>query len=543
MRDQHTELDDDAAEPEPSRVLALLGLDKTSPEDAMVLILLVALALALRIQFVTDPIVDVFSWRQASTAMIAENIPRNGWNIFLPEVDWTGPVPSYQGREFQLLTLLSAIANELFGWHDWTGRAVAVMFSLITVVSLHRLTALVWGELHAHAVTLVYALLPGAIMIDSSYLPDPAMLALVTAGIWLYLRYFLEGGRGLLFAAAIAFALGALTKLPGMAVGLVPVWLVALLLLRGQIRRALASSAAMVAVVVIVAAYYGWAIHVGSSYPPYHIAGSGYIWELGLETLLEKRFYLQDLWEVSIWWLYGYPFLILLAAGLWFFPPRTAGDGDGALVYLPVVWLISCVILYVVAAREITINPWNLHVFNVPFAFFAGHGLITLIRLGGNTLASWRSLWRLAMAGVIVILGSTVPLVSRMKDPFSEEARLLGNALQEMKAPEDLVVTISPDVGDPVAIYYSRGRGWVFPPGGGQTTWSVFGDDGTPAIAQLEELIAQGARWFGYAKNAKDDFGRYFVEHHTGLISWLQQNATLVRETSDFVIYRLPEAS
>jgi 4-amino-4-deoxy-L-arabinose transferase-like glycosyltransferase len=543
MTDRHTEQDNDEAQPEPSGFQSLLGLEKTSPEDAMVLILLVALAMTLRLQFVTEPIVDVFSWRQASTAMIAENIPKNGWNIFLPEVDWTGPVPSYQGREFQLLTLLAAIANELFGWHDWAGRAVAVMFSLITVVSLHRLTALVWGEMHAHAVTLVYALLPSAIMIDSSYLPDPAMLALVTAGIWLYLRFFLGGSRGLLYAAAITFALGALTKLPGMAAGLVPLWLISILILRGQTRRALASCAAMVGVIAIVVAYYGWAIHVGSSYPPFHIAGSGYIWELGFATLLENRFYLVDLWDVSIWWLYGYPLLALLAAGLWLFPPRAAGEGNGALIYLPLVWLISCVILYVVAAREITANPWNLHLFNVPFAFFAGHGLIALIRVGGNRLASWRSLWRLAMAGVIVILGSTLPLVSRMKDPFSEEARLLGNALRQMKAPDDLVVTISPDVGDPVAIYYSRGRGWVFPPGGGQNIWSVFSDDGAPAISQLEDLIAQGARWFGYAKNAKDDLGRSFVEHHTGLIGWLEQNATLARETRDFVIYRLPEAS
>lgn len=543
MRGGRTLQSNDEVQEEPPRLLGLLGLDKTSPEHAMVLFLLIALAMTVRFQFVTQPLVDVFSWREASTAMIAENIPKNGWNIFLPEVDWTGGVPSYQGREFQLLTLLAAIANELFGWHDWTGRAVAVMFSLVTVFSLHRLTALIWDEVHAHVVTLIYALLPSAIVIDTSYLPDPAMLALVTTGIWLYLRFFLEGKWGFLVAAAVAFALGALSKLPGMAVGLVPVWLAALLVLRGQTSRALGSCAAMIGVLLIVIAYYGWAIHLGNSYPPYHVAGSGYIWELGLDTLLKQRFYLDDLWALSVWWLYGYPLLALLVVGLWYFPPRAGEGGYGALGHLPLVWLIGCILLYAVAAREITNNPWNLHVFNVPFALYAGHGMIVLIRLGSNRVASWQGLWRLALGSLVVILGSTLPLVSTMKDPHSEEARLLGQALLEMKAPDDLVVAISPDVGDPVAIYYSRGRGWVFPPGGGQNIWSIFIDDGAPAIGQLEDLITQGARWFGYAKNAKDDLGRRFVDHHTDLIGWLEENATLVQQTGDFVIYRLPGAT
>jgi 4-amino-4-deoxy-L-arabinose transferase-like glycosyltransferase len=115
--------------------------------------------------------------------MISENIPFNDWNIFYPEVSWTVPGPSYQGREFQLMTLLASILNALFGWHDWSGRVVGVAFSVLTVFSLHRLKALVWNETHAHVVAVLYAILPGTIMIDSSYLPDPVMLALVTTGI------------------------------------------------------------------------------------------------------------------------------------------------------------------------------------------------------------------------------------------------------------------------------------------------------------------------------------------------------------------------
>lgn len=517
------------------------GPDRTSPEHALVLILLLALALTVRLQFVTQPLVDAFSWPEASAAMIADNIQRNGWNVLLPEIAWNGTQSGYGGRELQILTLLAAAANELFGWHDWTGRAVAVAFSLITVLSLHRLAALVWDERHAHVVALVYILLPSAIMIDSSYLPDPAMLALVTAGIWLYVRFFLEGRLGTLVAASVLFALGVLGKPTGLAVSLVPIWLAALLLLEGRIRRALGLIAAMIGVLAVVAAYYGRSELPGSDSLT-GILGSGYLWDLGAGTLLKERFYVDDLWRVSVWWLYGPPLLALLLVGLWFLPPRKDHDGPGALHLLPLVWLIGCIVLYLVAAGEITANLWNVHVFNVPFAFIAGHGLIVLIRLGGHSMLSWRAFWRLAMAGVIVVSGSTVPLVSSMKKPVSEDARLLGEALRQMAAPEDLLVAIGPDVGDPAAIFYSRARGWVFPPGGNGSTLSVFGQDGAPAIAQLESLILQRAKWFGYAKNARDDWGRRFVDHHAELIAWLAQNATPVRETDEFAIYRLPEA-
>ena len=527
--------------------LALRRLGGPSDADAekqrnlALLVLILLLAALLRLWHITQPLVDAFSWREASTAMMADNFRTGGWNIFYPEVSWTGPGPSYQGREFQILSYLTAMLHAAFGWHDWFGRLVAVSFSLITVFSLHRLAAQVWDERHAHAAALIYALMPGPIAIDSSFLPDPAMLALVTLGLWLFTRYWARGGGRMLVLATAAFTLGALAKLPGLSGGLVVLWLVGVWLVRGQGPRALATLLAAAAGLAVIAGYYAWAIHLGNSYPPYHVAGTGYIWQDGLSAFIDSGFYLRDLWRIAVWWFCGYPVLLLAGAGLWMAPARFAGGCDRALALVPQVWLLGAFLVYFVAAREITANPWNLHMMLAPLALFCGRGLIVLVEMGRTGFASVTGVSRASVLFLAILFFSTLPLTGSLKDPRAEEARLLGQHLDVLAGPDDLVIAIAPEVGDPIGIYYSRRRGWVFPPGGGEEDWSVFEEDDATAIAQLETLRAQGARWFGVTRNAEDRRDRLFVEHHAGVLDYLDSVATLVADAEDYLIYRLPD--
>lgn len=508
--------------------------------DLFALLALLALAAVVRLWWVDQPLVDAFSWRQASTAMIAHNIPLNGWNIFFPEVDWTGPGPSYQGREFQIYTLIVAVLQALTGLTDVAGRLVSAGFGLLTVFALHRLTATVWDETHAHAAALVHALMPAAVMMESSFLPDATMLAFLTTGIWLFVRFFQGAGTGMLAAASIAFALGVLAKLPGLGTGLVVAFLVLILWLRGERRRVAQSILAMVAVLAAVIAYYAWAIHLGTSYPPYHVAGSGYIWDYGFRAFLDRQFFLPRTGYIATAWFYGWPILVLGALGLWLHPStdHLAPGRDRALIWCPLFWLIAAVIVYLAAAREISENPWNLHIFSVPVAMYAGAGLVALLRLTGAR--SWLEVApRAALLAAGIVIFSTLPLMQAMKTPFAARAQLLGLELASRRAEGDLVIAISPDVGDPIAIYYAQARGWVFPPGGGSDPWSVFHDDDARAREVLEALRAEGAVWFGYTTDARDDNGRWFVEHHRGFIEWLDATYEKVAETRDFALYRL----
>ncbi|MBX4955505.1 glycosyl transferase [Rhizobium lentis] len=508
--------------------------------DTAILLGILLIAIVFRFYKITLPLVDGFSWREISTAMMADNFQQRSWNIFFPEVSWTGPGPSYQGREFQIVSYLTALLYQLFGWHDWFGRVVAALFGLVTLFSLHRLTALCWGEMHAHAAALAYALMPAAIMIDSSFLPDPAMLALVTLGVWLFVKYWAGGSGWLLPLATVSFTLGALSKPPGLAAGAVIFYLMICWILEKRWKQATSVLLSGLLSLAVIAAYFGWAIYLGRSYPPFHVAGSGgYIWDYGFWAYVKDRFYFNSAWNTSVLWFYGYPFLMLLAVGLWM-PPRAAQDPKQRILSaIPFVWLVAAMIIYLAAAGEITSNVWNFHIFHVPVAMFCGRGALLLATLASGTALTPPVVLRAICIVAVTLSWSTLPLVRTMKKPIAMKGKLLGEEMARLAQPDDLVVAIAPEVGDPVAVYYSRARGWVFPPGGGDSEWSKFVADDATAIAQLEELRAQGADLFGVTKNATDKQDLLFVEHHDGVIDHLDKTATKLVDSDDLLVYRI----
>ncbi|MGV4794943.1 glycosyltransferase family 39 protein [Rhizobium sp. F40D2] len=508
--------------------------------ETAILLTILLIAIVFRFHKITLPLVDGFSWREISTAMMADNFRERSWNIFFPEVSWTGPGPSYQGREFQIVSYLTALLYQLFGWHDWFGRVVAAFFGLVTVFSLHRLTALCWDEMHAHAAALAYALMPAAVMIDSSFLPDPAMLALVTLGVWLFAKYWAGGSGWLLPLATVSFTLGVLSKPPGIAAGAVIFYLMICWILQNKRKQAALVFLSGLLSLAIIVAYFSWAIYLARSYPPFHMAGSGgYIWDSGFWTYVRDRFYFKSAWNTSVLWFYGYPFVVLFAVGLWL-PPRPAEDQkQRTLSAIPYVWLAAAMILYLSAAGEITSNVWNFHIFHVPIAIFSGHGALLLARLASRTILAPAVVLRAICIVAVTLVWSTFPLVRTMKKPIAMKGKLLGEELARLAQPGDLVVAIAPEVGDPVAVYYSRTRGWVFPPGGGDTEWSKFVADDATAIAQLEDLRAQGADLFGVAKNATDKQDLLFIEHHDGVVDYLDRTATKLVDSDDLLVYRI----
>lgn len=509
--------------------------------DDLILFFIVIVALTVRGLDIQQPLVDVFSWRQASTAMMADNFQSHSWNIFYPEVSWTGTDPGYQGRELAIVPYLTAMLFTVAGWHDWLGRLVAIGFSVLTVVAIHRLVHRVWGVMPAHAAALIYGLLPGAVLIDRSFLPDPAMLALVTAGIWLFIKYLDEGSGYLLPLSTALFTLGVLTKLPGIAAALPIVYAMTCWFVSGgksQTGRIVTLAAASLISLAAAASYYAWAIHLGNTYPPYHVAGSGYIWTDGLESFTKAYFYLPNAWKSAVNWYATAPILFLAGVGLLTGPPQTGAEDRLRFRWLFHVWMAGGVIVYLAAAREISVNIWNFHIYSVPIAVFAGRGLLALVRtLEPAVNRSWQPVRFAAILATVVGLG-LLPALSLFKTPWAYSGYALGQALSSLSQPGDYVIAISTEVGDPVAIYYSRRRGWVFPPGGGQTDWSAFVDN-EQAIAQLETLKSSGAKWFGVARDAKDSKGRLFFQHHDPLVKYLDQTARRVVDTKDFVIYRL----
>ncbi|MGO7422214.1 glycosyl transferase, partial [Rhizobium ruizarguesonis] len=54
--------------------------------DTAILLGILFIAIVFRFHKITLPLVDGFSWREISTAMMADNFQQRSWNIFFPEV-------------------------------------------------------------------------------------------------------------------------------------------------------------------------------------------------------------------------------------------------------------------------------------------------------------------------------------------------------------------------------------------------------------------------------------------------------------------------
>ena len=256
----------------------------------------------LRFNHITQPLIDAFSWRETDTAMMAENYHSTNWNILCTKLNWDGPGPGYQGREFQTLSYLTALLYLLVGQHDWVGRAVAVMFGLWGIFALYQLVRRVWDEQRAVASAAVMALLPGSIFIERSFLPDPAMVALVTTATWLLVAYLQTDRWHYLILASVIGTWGFLTKITGLIVAIPMLYSMLAILSRRRMlhpsRLATLGTAAVFGLVPLVG-YYLWARHLALSYPPYHFAGSGnWLWDNGLRGVESRLLFGRSLSEI-----------------------------------------------------------------------------------------------------------------------------------------------------------------------------------------------------------------------------------------------------
>jgi len=472
------------------------------------------LAAAFRLQGVSQPYVDEYAWRQADTASIAEAFAAGSWNIFLPQVRWGGPGPNYIGAEFQLVSYLAALGYRVFGVEPWIGRAVSIAFGLWGVFALYHLVRRVWDHSRAIASAAVMAVLPGAVFTERSFLPDGPMTALMTTSLWMLVAFGQTERRRYLGAAALSGALGCLTKVPG-GILVIPAAYALVALLGARLcdrRLQLRLVAAALTAALPILLYYLWARHVAISNPPYHFTGEGkFLWHDGIAAWLEQGYFLSDLWSIVAakggYW--GYGFIALAGAGL-LMSARLKGLSASAWLFH--FWLLAMAVRYVIEAEHLIADPYNLHLFHVPVAAFAGHALVSL----GTLRFTW-SRRGVFLAGLIFTAAAVeAQLQSRhLYEDSYREHRMLGQTLAAMSAPGDLVASAGPE---PVVLYFSRRNGWLFPvaeelPGSGSPSQGSW-DHGAADLAQLRELRARGARWLavpawnGYTGASGEEFLR-----------------------------------
>ncbi len=498
------------------------------------LMLILIGGLLMRLQNITQPFVDVFSWRQTSTAMMAENFFKVDWNILYPQVSWNGPGPGYQGREFQTVSYLAALAYAVFGQYDIIGRIIPIIFGMWGIFALYQLILLVWGRQHAIAGAAMMAILPGAAFTDRSFLPDPAMVSLTTTCMWLFVLYLFQQKNRHLILAALAGCLGILSKIPGLIIALPMLY--ALIIVfdnRKQLKLTNLKPVLIAAILVLipVIAYYLWARYLSLNYPPYHFAGSGnWIWNEP-KQFISSHYFLRNVKDIFQYWLLGLPAMSLLILGLLFPPPRLAAKFSP----IGIPWffhylLAGCAFYYLIGAQELVKNPWNFHLFLPVIAVFCGRFLVVIYNI--QPFSKRLAKIRIALL-IIFMLAFNVKLMKGylFRDRDAIDTYRMGMALSKLVKPGDLVITIAYDIGDPLAIYYSGAKGWVFPPA---DQWAPIElpDDDSESIRSLQELRKKGGDWFGIADIHYTDI----QQNHPLFASYLNTNLTAVSQTKDFVI-------
>jgi hypothetical protein len=505
------------------------------------LLAIILLGAALRLEYITQPFVDKFSWREASTAMMAQNFYRGHWNILYPEVDWGGPGPNYQGREFQTATYIAAVLYKAFGQHDWVGRSVTAAFGLWGIFALYQLIRRVWDEERALVGAAVMAVLPGAVFLDRSFLPDPAMVALVITSLWMLVAYCQTEKMRYLLLSAFIGCVGFLTKIPGIIVGLPAAYAIYAILGRRALepRKLFGFLAAAFSVLIMLSAYYLWARYLSLTYPPYHFAGAHQFASIEkIRDWIDDYYFLPRLGRQLFGWLWTWPVILLVGIGLLASPLRQEQREPGMKT---APWFfhwfgVALLVQYLIEARHLVDDPNNMYLYNPFAAAMAGSAIVSGSHLiQKRSLAAVRTMVVLGMIAIIGLIGRQ-QLESRYNPSYASSYHL-GTKVANVADTSDMIISFGLN---PCSIYYSTLRGWLFPP---TEVWHtpLGWDYGALDIKSLRSLWQRGAKWL-VISNSNDEYinADDLREEGKDLWMYIRTNFELYDESEDGMIFRLP---
>lgn len=414
----------------------------------LLLAALLAVAALMRLYHFQTPLVDQLYVKQIHVANHARNIARPSWNPLRFSFDFldergdrmvlTEEVPLYNG--------LVGATYSLFGEHEWLGRLLSLLATLVTIVSLYDLVRREYDVETGLVAAFLFALSPLSIFYGRALLPDPWMTACMVLSVAFYRRYLDEGERWRwLAAAAAAGLLAAMFKTFGLLV-LVP--LADMAYRRGGWRAWLAPRFLLLvgAIVVPIAL---WIVGVFLRVPNPTAHTSYFFWQ-SPGSLWHHRLYVR------------------LTFGMFF---HDCGPVATVLIVLGIVAAVLG------RARSRPLWGWSAAGVLYLFAFapkLMDHDYYELIVL--PVLATWGALgWHAAeriaprrpgrkvWAGAATVALATVihsPLVMRAKYELEIGHVVVAERLKELCSPTGRVVVIGQRIGWPEVHYCGR-QGWV----------------------------------------------------------------------------------
>jgi 4-amino-4-deoxy-L-arabinose transferase-like glycosyltransferase len=173
----------------------------------------ILLVFVVRLYGITLPPLEVaHNWRQTDGLMIARNFLETDNNIFFPRVDLGGEKSGVVGCEFPILNYLIYLLSSLFGFHDWFGRLIVLIFSSIGVYCFYRLIERFFGRSAAFNSSIILL-----VSLWFSYarktIPDAFSVGLTFIGLYHAFRYLYDKKQFSLLYFFLFALLGCLSKI------------------------------------------------------------------------------------------------------------------------------------------------------------------------------------------------------------------------------------------------------------------------------------------------------------------------------------------
>jgi dolichyl-phosphate-mannose-protein mannosyltransferase len=472
-----------------------------------------ALGVCIRLIGISQPFADTWSWRQADVAMIAENFYRHGYNIFYPQINWAGPHPGYVGTEFPLVPLIASLFYNLFGIHAWIGRAVSVLFFLVSQIFLFLLVSKTSQVRTAFLATGIYTLIPLSIFAGRCFMPDMTSLTFSIAALYFVAEWLEHPQRwGVFIAALLATNLTILVKLPAIIIGLPLLYMV----WERYGGKFLWNKAVWAYAALSLACPLAWYLHayvISISYYPYHMFGEG------LLHLVTADQYLAIVQQTALSGLT--PLVaVLLLVGL--FVPSHLPFG-----WLFHWWLAAHVIFIIAAGEGHARHEWYGLALVPAAAALSGTALGFLLSLLERLCRAWAAL---ATTCVIFFAGLAYTAYLYVSPSYALSAGALlatGQELRRLTLPSALVIVA--DWGNPTALYYSQRKGWHF-----LAQFGKMPADSAEATTELEALRQQGANYIAFTR-----YLLYWLDTYVAFHTYLDTSYRRVKETRHYVIFDL----
>jgi 4-amino-4-deoxy-L-arabinose transferase-like glycosyltransferase len=487
--------------------------------EALALVLMFALALAVRFYDVADLPLDFHPTRQLFAALKA----RGMYYQSAPDVaEWQREESAKQARaidtiEPPVMETLTVWGYRILGEHLWLARVYSIVFWMIGAAALYAVARRLFGVDGALLSLGFFLFLPYAVFASRSFQPDPLMVCLIVIFWWGLL--FWHSRRtwtwtvvaGLLGGLAVLVKSPALFFIAGAAAGL--------LLLTDGWRASLRNKQvwALAALAVLPAmAYYIYGLYI-AGFLEGQFGGRFYP-----ELLLSPLFYLR--WELNIAQVMGHVALALTLLGLLLVRSRSA---RGFLLGL----LGGYVLYSIIFAYHTSSHDY----YQLPLIPVAALALAPLGQAAAEKLtAIWgnRTWARLAVAGAALLLLAGVAwdvrMTLRLTDYRPQAAfwEHMGDLVEHQSA----TVVLSPDYGYRLNYWgWTAARNW---PSAGDRGYQADKSGSAQEFRQLFTSLTQGARYFLVA-----DPGEFALQQD--LREELTENYPVLAQGDGYILFDL----